>query len=109
MSRILKASCSAQGKVTCEGVEIPEAIVLSEGKAQSDGLLFIQAEKVYYVPSSALDIKALIEALVGITDKIIAISTGLDAVTVSPGGQAANIAQLMILKVQLEQSGEALR
>ena len=109
MSRILKATCSAQGKVTCEGVEIPEALVLSEGKAASDGLLFIQKNQVYYIPSSALDIKGLIESLVGIVDKLILISSGLDGVTTSPGTQAANIAELTTLKVSLDQSKEALR
>lgn len=109
MSKILYATCDASGKVSVDGLEVPEAQVLSEGTKESEGLLFVQGPKARYLPSSAGDIKDLIGSLVGIVDQIATIASGLDAVTVSPGGQAAAIAQLQTLKTQLEQSGEALK
>ena len=109
MSKILDATCSEDGEVTAGGVSVESAEILSEGTKQSSGLLFLEADKARYLPSSATDIKELIEALVEIVNQIATIASGLDAVTVSPGSQAAAIAQLQTLKTELEQSKETLK
>lgn len=109
MSKILSATCDAQGKVTAEGVEVVGAIVLSEGKKASSGVAVLDGDKVWYLTSSATDIKDLITKLVEIVNQIATISTTLDAVTVSPGNATAAITQLQTMKTQLEQSKETLK
>lgn len=109
MSKILEASCDANGKVTADGAEVPEAVVLSLGKKASTGVLLLDGEKACYFPSSATDIQDLIENVVGIIDQTKLILAGLDAVSTSPGSQASNIAQLEVLKTQLDQTKEQLK
>lgn len=109
MSKILDATCDATGVVTAEGQTVPAAVVLSEGKKASNGVLLLDGEKANYLPSSATDIKDLISSLVEIINQIATIATGLDAVTVSPGGQAAPIALLQTLKTQLDATKEQLK
>lgn len=72
MSKILDATCDQDGKVTADGVEVPAAdvTVLSEGKQDSSGLLFMQGDKARYLPSSATDIKTTIEKLVSILQDV---------------------------------------
>jgi hypothetical protein len=105
--KVLNATCLAE-TVTAEGVPV-DAEILSEGVASSSGVLLLDGEVATYVTSSASDVKALITALTAITQKIIEIATGLDAVTVSPGTQAANIVLLTALKVQLDASKDTLK
>lgn len=95
MSKIIDATCSAAGIVTAEGVPIPTAQVLSEGKQTSSGLLFIDGDKARYMPSSASDIKSLIT-------KLVTILTGLDGATNSPGAQATLISELSAFKELLK-------
>lgn len=109
MSKILSATCDATGKVTADGVEVVGAIVLSEGKKASSGVAVMDGDKVWYLTSNATDLKDAIASLVEIINQIATIATGLDAVTVSPGGQAAAIAQLQVLKTQFEQTKETLK
>lgn len=109
MSKILDATCNATGVVTAEGQTVPAAEVLSEGKKASSGVLLLEGDKARYLPSSATDIKDLISSLVEIINQIATIATGLDAVTVSPGGQAAAIVQLQLMKTQLEATKEQLK
>lgn len=109
MSKVLSATCDANGKVTAEGVEVVGAIVLSEGKKASSGVAVLDGDKVWYLTSSATDIKDLITKLVEIVNQIATISTTLDGVTVSPGSATAAIAQLQTMKTQLEQSKETLK
>lgn len=95
--------------MTAEGTPVQSAVVLSEGKKASSGALLMDREKAMYIPSSATDIKDLIEAIGAILDKVILITTTLDGVTLSPGSAAANIAELTALKIQLELSKETLK
>lgn len=108
MSKILIASCDAQGRITVDGLEI-QGLVLSEGKKPSQGLLVIDKGDVFYLPSNATDIKDLISNLVAIINQIATICTGLDAASGSPGGQAANITALQNMKTQLDQTKGALK
>lgn len=74
MSKILDATCSAVGVVTADGVPVPAATVLSEGKQSSNGLLFLDEDKARYLTSSATDIKTTIEKL---ADTITSLNTAL--------------------------------
>lgn len=109
MSKILDATCNAVGVVTAEGQVVESALVLSEGKKASSGVLLMEGDKARYLPSNATDIKDLITSLVEIVNQIATIATGLDAVTVSPGTQAANIVALQLLKTELELTKEQLK
>ncbi len=108
MAKILEATCDA-GVVKVGSLVIDNAIILSLGAAPaSTGVLIIDGASAFFVASSALDIQTLITNIVAILDKIVLIATGLDAVTVSPGGQAANILQLTLLKTQLDLTKDTL-
>ena len=109
MSKILSASCSALGVVTAEGVTVPSATVLSLGKQASTGALLMEGDKAFYITSSATDIKTLIQNMVAILNSVITIATGLDAVSTSPGSQAANIVALTVLKTQLDATKDLLK
>ena len=109
MSKILSATCDAQGKVTAESTQVVGAIVLSEGKKASSGVAVMDGDKVWYLTSSATDIKDLITAMTDITHQIAAIATALDGVTLVPGTATAAIAQLQAAAVELQQSGELLK
>lgn len=107
MSKILAASCVA-GVVTVEGYPIT-CEVLSQGTKSSTGVVLLDGEVARYLPSSVLDVKELIESMDTILQKIIQIATQLDAVTVSPGAAAANIALLTAMQVQLALTKDNLR
>jgi hypothetical protein len=109
MSKILDATANASGMVTADGVQVVGAIVLSEGKKASSGVAVIDGDKVWYLTSSATDIKDLIGSMVEIINQIATIATGLDSVTTSPSSQAAAIAQLQLMKTELEQTKELLK
>lgn len=96
MSKILDASCVA-GVVTVEALPI-DATILSQGFAESTGVVVLEEEKATYITSNSEDIEEIITQIGGLIDKIILIATSLDAVTVSPGTAAANIAALGVLK-----------
>lgn len=108
MSKVIIASCDAQGRITVGGLQV-EGLVLSEGKKPSQGLLVIDKGDVFYLPSSATDIKDLISNLVAIINQVAIICAGLDAASTSPGGQTANITALQTMKNQLDQTKEALK
>ena len=97
MSKILDATCNASGLVSADGVTVPAAQVLSEGKQVSSGVLFIEGEKLKYLPSSATDIKTTIERAIDILDELgpalteialalTAIGAGMTGPTTAPPG-----------------------
>lgn len=77
MSKVLAATCNDR-KVTCEGVEITSAIILSEGNGESSGVLIIEEDKSYYIPSTSFDLKLLIEKLVSVLGYIQTALTNID-------------------------------
>lgn len=87
---------------------IANAEILSNGVGKSTGILIFQGDKQIYIPSNAKDIEALIQGVSDIIGQVALVLTGLDAVTVSPGTQAAAIAQLQVLKTQLLATKEGL-
>lgn len=69
MSKVLDATCNASGTVTADGVPVVGAIVLSEGKQASSGVAVMDGDKVWYLTSSATDIKNTIEKLISVIEK----------------------------------------
>ena len=114
MSKILSATCDASGKVTCEGVEIPEAIVLSLGKQASSGLLYIEADKAWYFPSSATDIESTLDEISKALEKIAAIlqaiGAGMTGPTTSPPPTlATDLVALNMIKADVDTLKGALK
>ncbi len=108
MSKVVDATCNAAGIVTADGVPVTDAVILSQGKASSSGVLLIEELKSTYVTSNATDIKALITNVKAIVDKITSIVTSLNAAT--PGTPAtADIALLVTLNTQLDLTKELLK
>jgi hypothetical protein len=85
MSKMIEATCDAQGKVTALGVVVEGAIVTSEGKQASSGILIIDGLVAYYVASSATDIKTTIEKIVAVIDDLTASLNQLVTVITSVG------------------------
>lgn len=88
MSKILEATADETGKVTAEGIEVFNALVQSLGKQNSAGLLFIDGEKVFYMPSSATDIKTTIEKLSAVIADLTASLTEVNTALTSIGAVA---------------------
>lgn len=89
MSKVLPATCDATGKVTADGVVVTAAVVLSEGKQASSGILILEGDVVRYLPSSATDIKTVIEKLETILDDASAAFTSIGAQLTALGGDGA--------------------
>jgi len=114
MSKILNATCSAAGVVTCEGVEVPAAEVLSEGKQASSGILIIDGDKAWFIALSASDLKTTIDK---VAQALTQAATGLNAAggglnALAPGSGAAVISaanQITPLVTELNQLKEALK
>ncbi len=85
MSKVLDATCDAQGMVTAEGVQVPAASVLSEGKAASSGVLLLDQDKARYLPSSASDIAATIDKVVKVLDDLAPALTQIATILTSIG------------------------
>lgn len=71
MSRVLKASCNAEGKVFVDGAEVPGALVLTQGKAPSEGLLILEGFLSVYFATNTTDLVTLIEKLITALDKAV--------------------------------------
>lgn len=107
MSNVIEATCE-NNVVKIAGKTVP-ATILSQGKASSTGVVLLDAEKATYVTSNATDLATLINTLGDVIQKIIEIATSLDAVTVTPGTAAANIALLTVMKTQLVLTKDLLK
>lgn len=70
MAKMLEATCDAAGKVTALGVVVDVAVVISEGKQASSGVLILDGAKATYIASSATDVKTTIEKLVSVIDDL---------------------------------------
>jgi len=115
LSRIMRASINTAGKVLYEGVEIQDVLILSEGTAESEGLLLIDKNFIAYLTSNAQDVKVLIEKIVALIDEL---SSALSTIDIKPvggtgsapaPGAASNIAQIAVLKAELDLLKGALK
>lgn len=104
---MLNATCNAH-VVTVEGKAVT-ATVLSQGTLPSEGVLLLEKENAKYLTSNATDISAMIQTMCTILDQLILISTGLDAVSTTPGSQAANITALGLLKTAFLATKDTLK
>ena len=128
MSKILEATCDDQGKVTAEGVTIPEAEVLSAGKANSQGLLLLYKDKAYYLTIGVSDLETSLdktsEALQSISDALTKIALTLTSIgagmtgptTAPPPTLAADVAEITgkaseisAIKVEIDELKGALK
>lgn len=115
MSRLLRASINASGEVIYKDMPVQDVLILSEGKAESEGLLLIDKDFIAYLTSNAQDTKLLIEKIL---DLITELASALDLIdqkpsTTTPGPPAplatANVAQINVIKTQLDQLKESLK
>lgn len=114
MSKILAATADASGKVTADGVEVIGAIILSEGKQASQGLAVMQGDQVWYLTSSATDIKTTIEKMADAITKIANLFTSVGSgmtgpTTAPPPTLVTDVLALNMLVTELNQLKGALK
>ena len=112
MSKILDATCNSSGVVKFLDTEVPSAEVLSEGKADSTGLLFLEGENARYLPSSATDIKETLDkvgsALESLSDALTEVAQALTTIKdIPPGswstpGITGNISQITAAVAEID-------
>lgn len=112
MAKIVQASCAA-GIVTIQGIPLDEAEILSEGVGDSEGIAIIDEDKVYYVASSALDLKDGITKLSSMLTDIQTIITSIGAAmtgptTAPPPTLATGLASLATKITAYQATAEAL-
>lgn len=113
MSKILAASC-VDNKVTVEGKEIEGAIILSQGKASSTGIVIIEEDKVTYIAMNTTDLATTIDKTVELINAIAPILTAIGAgmtgpMTAPPPTLAADVAQLQTKASELLQLKDNLK
>lgn len=127
MSKILAASAEA-GVVTVEGFPIEIAQIISKGVGASTGVLLIQGEKAFYLPSNATDLETTLADTKSAIDKAVQainqIATSLttinaqftaNSLTPSPAVAAQVVAitgystELTAIGVEMETLKEALK
>lgn len=113
MAKIIAASLSS-GKVMAEGFEIQDAVVLSEGEADSEGVLILDGDKQYYIAKTTPDVKTTIEKVVDAIDKIANLFTAIGAgmtgpTTAPPGTLATDVAAIQAVKTELETLKDELK
>lgn len=114
MSKLLPATCDASGKVTADGVIVPEAVVLSLGKQASSGVLLIEGEKVWYFPSSATDIESTLAKVSTLIEKVANMFTSIGGgmtgpTTAPPPTLPTDVAALLSMKAEVDALKGALK
>lgn len=113
MSRILDATCNAAGQVTADGIVVVGAVVLSEGKQASTGLLFLQGDLKVYLPSSATDVKSVIDSLSTALDDIATALTSIGGQITGLGGDGSTATSkataILAIKTELDTLKGALK
>lgn len=77
MSKVLRATCE-NSIVTCEGVPVPAARILSEGIGASVGVAVIEDDRVDYIPKTSPDLKLTIEKLITALNNVSSALTLID-------------------------------
>lgn len=93
-TKAINAACES-GTVTVNGVVVPEAVIVSAGRAKSEGVAFFSGEKVFYV---AVPVETLSQ-LIGLTAQLAqAVSSGVlpsnAGGPITSGSFAADLAKL---------------
>lgn len=107
MSKVLAASCQA-GVVTI-GQTTVAADILSEGNGASSGVAILDEGAVYYLTSSAEDLKNTISSIVDILNDLTTTLTAIDGATNSPGANAASISAIAASVTALELTKDLLK
>lgn len=91
MSKFYEAVCDDSGVVSVEGFAIPEAQLMSEGKAPSNGILLIERDKAIYLPFSVSDLKTTLEKVSAALQQVSTALQNLDAASIKAvsGGSGA--------------------
>ena len=105
MSKILNATCVG-GIVTCEGLPVPSAFILSQGVGSSSGVLLMQDDKQYYVALTTPDVNSILVQLTDLIPKLItaftSIASGMTGPTTAPPPSlTTDLAALTAINVQL--------
>lgn len=89
MSKILNATCSG-GQVKVGTTVVQEAVILSEGVAESEGALLMEDDQVKYFAKTSPDLKTtltkVVEALTQAATALTQTATALGAIDVKPTG-----------------------
>lgn len=115
MSKFFKATCDASGKVFVEGYQIPEALLLSAGKAESQGTLFVDGELAVYLPIVFTDLETTLDKISQSLAQIASALTTVDAKPTGGTGSAtvatvtSQVAQINTLKSELDALKGALK
>lgn len=115
MSKVFNAECSAAGKVSIEGYEIPDAQVMSAGKAQSQGTAFMDGDKTKYIPNNTGDIETTLQKIVDVLQQIATALTTIDAKPTGGTGSApvatvaSQVAQINAIRTELNTLKGALK
>ena len=115
MSRVLDAEVKSDKKVYYDGKEVKDALILSEGNKESQGVLIISEGLVKYLTSNATDIK---ETLEKVSEALLELSTALTTLDAKPTGGTgsasvptvvASVTKLNQLKAQLDTLKDTLK
>lgn len=114
MSKVLEATCSASGEVRVGDVIVTNAVVLSLGKQASSGLLVLDKDRAWYLPSSATDIETTLEKISMAIDKIGSILNSIGAgmtgpTTAPPPTLPTDVTALLQIKAEIDQLKGALK
>lgn len=116
MTRVFEATCS--GKI----VQVPQesipavldAIIVGSGVGPSEGVILIFRDATAYIPNVSPDIKATIEQLISITQKVASILTNIGGgmtgpTTAPPPSLPTDVVELGNMVAQLTALKESLR
>lgn len=81
MSKVLEATCVG-GVVSVGGVPVPGVVLLSEGVANSTGILIIDEMRAYYITNVGNDLDTTLGKVIEAFDKVIAaLEKAVDSLT----------------------------
>jgi hypothetical protein len=112
MAKILPATCVG-GVVKVGALEVPSAVILSEGVASSAGVLVVEEDAAHYLAKTSPDLKTTLEKIASALGQIATALTALDAkplgtLPAAPSSAAA-IAQITTLQGELTTLKGALK
>lgn len=90
MSRVLQATCIA-GVVSVNGIPVPGVTLLSEGISQSQGILVVDEDRIFYLTNLGNDLETTLEKLI---DTITKLNNGLTKTTEGLGKAVAALTKL---------------
>lgn len=118
MSKIMEAVVQG-GVVKVGSLSVPGAVILSEGAANSQGILILESGEKFYITKITPDLKTTIEKTADLIEDLNAalteIATALTAIAAVPSGWvtppptiAANVTQILAKVTELTATRTAL-